>query len=229
MRINCMHLFPQLRKLEQKYAAELVVVGVHSAKFPGEKDTQNLRQAIIRYEIEHPVVNDRDFRVWWQHGVRAWPTLIFIDPEGKIIGKHEGEIALDAFDRVLEEMVAQFDERGVIDRAPIKFKLEREKETDRPVSFPGQVVADEASGRLFIADSNHNRIVVATLDGRVLDIVGTGVKGLVDGSFGEDAFDDPQGMALDGDMLYVADTNNHAIRVADLDGLGVCTLELIGI
>ena len=77
-----MNVFPQLRKLEHKYADELAVVGVHSAKFSGEKDTANLRQAVLRYEIEHPVVNDSDFNVWRSYAVRAWPTFMFIDPEG---------------------------------------------------------------------------------------------------------------------------------------------------
>ena len=211
-----MHVFPQLRKLEQKYAAELSVVGVHSAKFTAEKDTHNVRKAILRYEIDHPVVNDDDFLVWQQYAVRAWPTLMFIDPEGKVVGKHEGEIALDAFDRLIGEMVQEYDSQGLIDRRPLRFKLEREKELERPLSFPGKVLADEGGRRLVISDSNHHRIVVASLDGEVTDIVGTGEKGLSDGGFGEACFNDPQGAALDGDLLYVADTKNHALRLVDL-------------
>ena len=47
-----------MRKLEQKYAKELAVVGVHSAKFPNEKGTDNLRNAVQRYELQHPVAID---------------------------------------------------------------------------------------------------------------------------------------------------------------------------
>ena len=96
-----MHIFPQLRKLEEKYQEELVVVGVHSAKFTSEKDTANIEKAIRRLELEHPVVNDKDFRVWSQYSARAWPTLYVVDPEGNILGRHEGEITFDAFDRVI--------------------------------------------------------------------------------------------------------------------------------
>ena len=96
-----MHIFPQLRKLEEKYQEELVVVGVHSAKFTSEKDTANIEKAIRRFELEHPVVNDKDFRVWSQYSARAWPTLYVVDPEGNILGRHEGEITFDAFDRVI--------------------------------------------------------------------------------------------------------------------------------
>ena len=223
-----MHIFPQLRKLEQKYAGELAVVGVHSAKFTAEQDTVNLRKAVLRYEIEHPVVNDRDFQVWERYAVRAWPTLMFIDPEGKVIGKHEGEIASDSFDSLIGEMVSQFDAKGLLDRRPLEFKLERDKERERPLSFPGKVLADAASSRLFVADSNHNRILVASLDGDLIDIVGSGEPGLDDGSFDKATFKDPQGMALDGDALYVADTKNHAIRCVELAGKTVKTIAGTG-
>ena len=109
-----MHVFPQLRKLEHKYPAELAVVGVHSAKFEAERATENIRDAVMRYEVEHPVINDKDFRVWQQYSVRAWPTLYFIDPEGKVIGKHEGEIPVEELDRLIADMIRQFDERGLV-------------------------------------------------------------------------------------------------------------------
>jgi thiol-disulfide isomerase/thioredoxin len=78
--INCMHIIPELTALERKYPNELVVIGVHSAKFHNEGDSENIRQAILRYEIQHPVVNDRDFRIWRSYAVRAWPTLMVIKP-----------------------------------------------------------------------------------------------------------------------------------------------------
>ena len=223
-----MHIFPQLRKLEHKYAGELAVVGVHSAKFTAEKATDNVRKAILRYEIDHPVVNDKDFQVWQEYGIRAWPTLIFIDPEGNLIGKHEGEIALEPFERVIGEMVAEFDEKGLINRRPLQYKLERDKEWERPLSFPGKVLADEASGRIFVSDSNHNRVLVLSNKGEVLHVVGTGKGELVDGSFSEAAFNDPQGLELAGDTLYVADTKNHAIRAVDLANKKVETIAGTG-
>ena len=223
-----MHLFPQLRKLEEKYSAELVVIGVHSAKFTAEKSTANVRKAVLRYDIEHPVVNDRNFEVWQRYSVRAWPTLMFIDPEGKVVGKHEGEISADAFDNLIGEMVSYFDQRGLMDRTPLPFRLERDKELERTLSFPGKLLADEDSGKLFIADSNHNRLLIASLDGRVLDVVGSGEKGLVDGTFADSQFNDPQGMALVRDALYVADTKNHAIRKVDLSARSVETIAGTG-
>lgn len=210
-----MHIFPQLRKIEEKYANELMVIGVHSAKFPNEKEKENLREAAQRYELQHPVINDTEFQVWQQYACRAWPTLMFIDPEGKVIGKHEGELPYESFDRLIGQMVAEFESKGLLNRAPVvPFSTDRGPET--ALSFPGKVLAHDDSDRLFIADTNHNRILVASRDGVVKQIIGSGNMGLDDGSLATATFNHPQGMALDGNVLYVADTENHALRRVDL-------------
>ena len=217
-----MHIFPQLRKLERKYETELVVIGVHSAKFPNEKERENLYKAVRRCQLEHPVVNDADFQVWRQYSCRAWPTMMFIDPEGKVIGKHEGEITYDDLDHLLGEMVAEFDASGLLDRQTVAYSFESEPDTF--LSFPGKVLADDAGGRLFIADTNHNRILVSSLEGVVTEVIGTGQEGLVDGDFTTAQFNHPQGLELDGEVLYVADTENHCLRRVDLAQQAVETL-----
>ena len=191
-----------------------MVVGVHSAKFPNEKERANVYKAVQRYELEHAVINDAEFQVWQQYACRAWPTLMFIDPEGKVIGKHEGELSYDDFDNLLSRMVAEFDGNGLINRTPVQFASERE--TGGTLAFPGKVLADGASGRLFIADTNHNRVIVSSLEGEVKQVIGTGDEGMADGDFGSAALNHPQGMALAGESLYIADAENHAIRRADL-------------
>ena len=221
-----MHIFPQLRKLERKYASELVVVGVHSAKFPTEKETDSLTAAVRRCELEHPVINDAEFQVWQQYSCRAWPTLMFIDPNGNVIGKHEGELTFEQFDQLLMGMVAEFDELGIMHRSPLPTSPPRGPEND--LSFPGKVLADEAGGRLFIADTNHNRIIVSSFDGDVKQVIGTGEEALVDGPVSQSAFNHPQGMAINGDILYVADTENHAIRRIDLQDGQVETIAGTG-
>ena len=210
-----MHIFPQLRKLEEKYQEELVVVGVHSAKFTSEKDTANIEKAIRRLELEHPVVNDKDFRVWSQYSARAWPTLYVVDPEGNILGRHEGEITFDAFDRVIRDMITEFEVRGTLDRTPIP-GLSAHKEEGGTLSFPSKIIADEKGSRLFVSDSNHNRVLSISLDGKILDVIGGGDVGLEDGDYADAKFHHPHGLTLSGDSLYVADTENHAIRRIDL-------------
>jgi thiol-disulfide isomerase/thioredoxin len=222
--INCMHVIPDLKKLEAKYANQLVVIGVHSAKFTTEKGTDNIRQAILRYEIEHPVVNDRDFEVWRSYAARAWPTLVLINPKGKIVGQISGEGIYEPFDDVIGRLIPYFRAQGVLDEKPFRTRTERSLAPPSLLSFPGKVLADERSNRLFISDSNHNRVIVASLDGEVQTVIGDGESGLRDGSFAEAEFDHPQGLALDGDTLYVCDTENHTIRRVDLKAGSVATL-----
>ena len=212
--------------MEEKYADELVVIGVHSAKFPNEKYADNVLLAAQRYELKHPIVNDAEFEVWKQYACRAWPTLMFVDPEGKVIGKHEGELPYEAFDDLIGRMVAEFDEQGLIDRRDLGLKPEPVEES--ALAFPGKVLADGPGNRLFIADTNHNRIVVADLDGQVQAIVGNGAEDFADGDYASAAFNHPQGMELVGDTLYVADTENHAIRRVNLAAGTVDTIAGTG-
>ena len=226
--INCLHVIPDLKRLEAKYAKELVVIGVHSAKFDNEKDTDNIRRIILRYEIEHPVVNDADFKIWNSYAVRAWPTQVLIDPAGYVAGQVAGDGNYDAIDKAISGLADAARKRGELNEQPLKLALERAKVGDLPLAFPGKVLADEESGRLFIADSNHNRIVVARLDGAVTEVIGTGARGAADGAFDRATFYRPQGLALDGDHLYVADTENHLIRRVDLKSRAVETVAGTG-
>ncbi|HEY2951246.1 MAG TPA: thioredoxin-like domain-containing protein [Verrucomicrobiae bacterium] len=228
--INCIHIIPDLKRLEAEFPNELVVIGVHSAKFDNEKQTDNIRQAILRYEIEHPVINDKDFVVWHSFGARSWPTLVLINPSGRIIGYHSGEGIYDLFDHVIGETVRHFDEKKQIDRAALSLKLERTKGPKPLFSYPGKIAGDAKSKRLFFSDSNHNRLIVATLDGAILDVIGDGEIGLRDGDFATARFFRPQGVCFDGEknFLYVADTENHAIRRVDLNAKTVETLAGTG-
>ena len=226
--INCIHIIPDLKKLEEKYARQLVVIGVHSAKFENEKQTENIRRIILRYEIEHPVYNDAEFKVWESYGIRAWPTQILIDPAGYVIGSISGEGNYEAIDQAIEKTVADFRKRGELNEVPLKLALERAKVGDLPLAFPGKLIADAKSDRLFIADSNHNRIVITRLDGTFVETIGTGAPGAVDGPYDKASFFRPQGMALDGDNLYVADTENHLLRKVDLKSRSVQTLAGTG-
>src|SRR5437773_170552 len=227
--INCMHIIPDLKKLERKYPNELVVIGVHSAKFTAEKGTENIRQAILRYEIEHPVVNDHEMQIWQEYTVRSWPTLFLIDPAGKVVAYMSGEGVYAQFDKYIARVIERFDAKKMIDRRPLNLKLERQRTPTSVLAFPGKVLADEKSKQLFIADSNHNRIVVVSLDdSSVKEVIGSGEIGLSDGNFETAAFNHPQGMALDGSILYVADTENHALRAVDLGKRSVTTIAGTG-
>src|SRR5438128_7865076 len=183
-----MHIIPDIKKLEKKYPNEVVVIGVHSAKFENEKDTENIRRIILRYEIEHPIVNDAAFAIWHAYAVNAWPTRYLIDPAGYIIGKLSGEGGYEALDQIIGETIAEFRKRGELNEAPLKLALERAKIGDLPLAFPGKILADSKNDRLFIADSNHNRLVITKLDGTLIETTGIGASGAADGSFDKASF-----------------------------------------
>lgn len=176
-----------------------MVVGVHSAKFMAERATENLREAVLRYGVVHPVVNDRDFAVWNAYGVRAWPTLIFVAPDGALLAKHEGEAPLEALEPAVSRMLAEFRRKGLIDTSrPLPLRAESTRQA--PLAFPGKVAVDR--GRLAVSDTNHGRVVLATIDGEVQAVF--------------DGFDRPQGVYFVGDHLYVADVASHTVNRLEL-------------
>lgn len=227
--INCHHVLPDLAKLEEKYKDELVVIGVHTAKFDAERDTANIRKKVREYGIKHPVVNDADQAIWQRFGVESWPTLVLIDATGRYFGALPGEGHYAEFDRAIGKLVANHDALGELDRSPVHFRLEDEKvAVDGPLRFPGKVLADPAGDRLFISDTGHNRIVITDLNGQFKDAVGSGTPELKDGDYTRAAFNRPQGMCLVGDDLYVADVENHAIRAIHLKSKAVETVAGTG-
>ena len=226
--VNCMHILLDLAYLEHKYRNELVVIGVHAAKFANEREADNIRQAILRYDIEHPVVNDYRFQIWQHYTVRSWPTLIVIKPDSYVLGYLSGEGKREILVQVIDDLIEEARHAGILNSTPLQFALEKDRCLSDVLSFPGKVEADEASHRLFIADSNHNRMVIADLEGQVLDIAGSGAIGQADGPFATASFNHPQGMVLDGDSLYVADTENHLLRKLDLKTRTVTTIAGTG-
>jgi DNA-binding beta-propeller fold protein YncE len=223
--INCLHIMPDLAKLEKKYPNELVVIGVHSPKFENEKVTASIRKAVLRYQIEHPVVNDAEHAIWDRYEVEAWPTMVLIDPEGNLVGFTSGEGNYELLDVVIGKLVDEHKKKKTLDEKPIRFDLAKYRESgDTPLFFPGKVAADAAGKRLFIADSTHHRVVVTDLEGNKIAVIGTGTPGKTGGAFDKAQFDDPQGMAVRGDTVYVADRKNHLIRAIDLKAKTVETV-----
>ncbi len=249
--INCLHVLPDLKYLEQKYKDSLTIIGVHSAKFDNEKDTENIRQAILRYDIEHPVLVDSDFRVWHEYAVRAYPTFMVIDPDGYVVDYFSGEGKRDILDELIGKLIQQYQEKGNVNFQEISLILEKQRQPlITPLAFPGKVLATNAG--LFVADSGHHRIVGSEGsrewgvgsrgeggvgsrgeggEGEVIYVIGSGKSGFKDGDFESAQFFTPQGMTFDevNQVLYVADTGNHALRRVDLKRRVVETIAGTGI
>jgi len=214
--INCIHIIPTLKRLEAKFADDLVVIGVHSPKFPGEKRTENLEQAIRRYEIEHPIVHDRHFTIWKNYTVRAWPTLVFIDPMGYIIGELAGEPDADILETTLDNLLVALRKKDLLEGGARGLFQPSARETETALRFPGKIAYSEKDDAFAIADANHNQIVIAGRQGNILHRIGRGPAGQNDGGFGEAEFYRPQGLAYQDGVVWVADTENHLLRRIDV-------------
>ncbi len=225
--INCQHIIPDLDHLEKDFGNKLVIIGVHSGKYSAEHDDQSIEDAIKEFGIDHPVVNDPDYAFWNAYGANAWPTLVLVDPTGKIVGAHAGEGVYPLFQPIISSLLQEF--KGRLTDTPIPVKLNTTT-TSTVLSFPGDVLPDPAQNRLFIADSGHNRILIADMSGKLESAIGDGKAGFADGSAAEAEFRQPQGLALspDGKTLYVADTWNHAIREVELGSGQVTTIAGTG-
>ena len=228
--INCLHVLDELRELEEKHRDTVVIVGVHSPKFVHEADHRAVVDAVARYEVHHPVLDDPALVTWKQYAVRAWPTLVVIDPEGYVVAQHAGEGHAHAIARLVEELEAEHEAKGTLRRGDSPYVPAEPVAGD--LKFPGKVVR-LPNGHFLVADSGHHSLVELAGDGeRVVRRIGDGERGLVDGL--APRFSEPQGLALvpEGlDLGYdvvVADTVNHALRGVRLADGEVRTLAGTG-
>jgi hypothetical protein len=215
-----MHNVAQLRRLRERFPNDLVIIGVHSAKFPSEGITGNIREAAHRYGIEHPVLNDNRFLIWNAYAVRAWPTIILINPTGKIVETEPGEIDADDWIPRIEAILSDFEKQGLLNHAPLSFQSGESFMPRSLLSYPSRVITAPGD-RLFVADTGNHRILELHLlpSGDAAEIVrafGSGKPGLQDGALQKAEFHHPRGIYLFNDDLYVADTGNHAIRKINL-------------
>lgn len=188
---------------------------MHSAKFPHESGAAALRQAVRRHQITHPVVNDAEFAIWQRYGVRAWPTLVLVDPSGYVVEVVAGEGNGPRLDERIGELIAVHRADGTLHEGPGP-ALAPDGLDASPLLFPGKVALDPAGELLAIADSGHHRVLLADPDGTIRSVAGSGKPGAADGGFADATFRHPQGLAFHAGGLYVADTENHLIRRLDL-------------
>lgn len=227
--INCIHVIPDLQYLEHKFGDKIAVIGVHSAKFQNEKDSENIRSAILRYGIEHPVVNDADFKIWQGFGVRAWPTFVLINPDGIIEEVYSGEGNRNQVEDDINSLLKKYKN---INAAKLPISLEKDKAPKTILKFPGKIAsAENIEGKpaIFISDSGNNRIIAVRDDGEIFLKIGSGKAGFKDGDFSVAEFNDPQGLLYNDGILYVAETKNHALREINLNNKTVKTIAGTGI
>jgi DNA-binding beta-propeller fold protein YncE len=199
--VNCLRVLEELRRLERRFTEELVVVGVHSPKFPREAEHQSVERAVRRHRIAHPVLDDPSLTTWKRYGVRAWPTLVLVDPKGYVIGALSGEGHGRELAKVVDEVVARHEAKGTLVTEPIY--VDPVTPGEGVLAFPGRVAVSADGRRLAIADTAHDQVLVCTTGGLVLEA--------------HTGFAQPQGVRFDGTAVMVCDTG--ANRVVRTDGV----------
>lgn len=235
---NCLHVVPELQRLERQFADVLTVVGVHSPKFPHEAGDDALAAAIERAGITHAVLADPHHALWRQYAVRAWPTLVLVDPEGYVVAQVAGEGHGPRLAELIATMVASYEQRGVLRRgagpAVQPVRTARRAAPAAALHLPAKAIVLPAArtGRpadtLLVADAGAHRLTELAPDATtVLRRIGTGRRG--------QTFAEPNGLALlPGEVaarvgydLLVADTAAHVLRGVRLrDGAVTATLDL---
>lgn len=213
--VNCLHVLDELRELEEKHRDTVVIIGVHSPKFVHEAEHQAVVDAVERYEVHHPVLDDPELATWKQYAVRAWPTLVVIDPEGYVVAQHAGEGHAHAIEKLVDELESEHAAKGTLRRGDGPYVAPEPVATH--LRFPGKALLLPDGGFL-VSDTTRHRLVELDADGEtVRRHFGTGERGLSDGGPDEARFSEPQGLAVlpDG-RVAVADTVNHALRALDL-------------
>jgi thiol-disulfide isomerase/thioredoxin len=222
--INCIHVLADLKKLEEKYGDRLAVIGVHTPKFENEENIETLRNIIVRYGINHPVVHDVDSVLGRIYGMRAWPTQVMIDPEGFILGSVTGENHYELFDELISELIEEH--HDIMDPSPLPLALEKDKFASSLLAAPGKIAVSDS--HVAISDTLHHRVILADHNGRIQAIYGGPDADLEDGDAESTRFHSPQGLAFSDRGLFVADTGNHVIRYIDLSNGQVQTIAGTG-
>ncbi|WP_121704768.1 NHL domain-containing thioredoxin family protein [Streptomyces sp. E5N298] len=225
--INCLHALDELRELEAGHRDTVVIVGVHSPKFAHEAEHGAVLDAVERYAVEHPVLDDPELDTWKQYAVRAWPTLVVIDPEGYVVAQYSGEGHAHTIERLVQELEAEHAAKGTLRRGDAPYVAPEPEPT--ALRFPGKVLA-LPSGNFLVSDTSRHQLVELGGDGETpVRRIGSGKRGLTDGPAERARFSEPQGLALlPDDSVIVADTVNHALRRYDPATGAVTTLAGTG-
>lgn len=230
--INCQHVLAKLRELEDKHGLDgsggVVVVGVHSAKFSAERETQNIAAAVERYGVRHPVINDERMELWNGVGVSAWPTLALVGPTGNLLALWSGERQEEDIGTIISAALNYYSD--IIDHRPLpeapKQNFGNRRPLASPLRYPGKVALSRDGNSLFVADSGNNRVLeIDANTNEVRRAFGSGEADLKDSSDPtRAAFHFPQGLVEYDGVLYVADTESHAVRAINLNSGVVDTI-----
>ncbi|HVR80837.1 MAG TPA: thioredoxin-like domain-containing protein [Luteimonas sp.] len=208
-----------LAQLQARHGERMQVLAVHVPRFDHERDSRRIVKHLNRHGFEFPVAHDPDWTLWQQYGIEAWPTVVLIDGNGRLRERIVGDGPVRELDALAARLCA---EQGMAPGGTEPIEVRRRAEPAMPLRFPTGLAIN--GQYLYVADSGHHRVLECDHAGRVLRQFGSGGPGFIDGPSELAAFVRPHGLCLQRDTLYVADTDNHAVRRIHLRSGDVDTL-----
>lgn len=106
--INCIRTIPYLVDWNEKYADKgLAIVGVHAPEFEFEKNIENVKEAVERFGIKYPVIQDNDKGTWNAYQNQYWPRKYIVDNEGYVRYDHIGEGGYAETEKVIQSLLQE--------------------------------------------------------------------------------------------------------------------------
>ena len=231
-RVGCRQALRELEALAQSFRDEAVaVVAVHAGKFPGELSREAAHRAFLRYGVSFPVLLDPEHAVYDAARARTWPTFLVLDVHDRVAFRRAGEVRAASLAPLLHTLMAEAGEQPtrVLPTPTIPAHDDVLSFPERVHVYPDALMqelgADPFSGGLiYLADTGNHRVLELQLDrddegwptAQVLRRFGGGRPGYQDGPAENALFHSPRGVGRSSTDLFVADTDNHAVRAIDL-------------
>lgn len=185
--MNCLNVLTEIKALEEEFKDELLVIGVHSGKHLHEKDDKSVLDAMKRNKVEHCVINDADLKLWDGYGIKAWPSLVLIDPQGYVLKQYRGEGHLEELRSDIKRLISQHE------LSSQKFEPAEEKKENNILKYPQKILASK--DYLFI--SHLDEVLVCSYEGEILHRISD--------------ISEPQGMVYLHEKLYIASCSGGCI------------------
>lgn len=232
--VDCSSTIDDIKKLEEEFGSRLLVISIYLPLPQENKDNSSLRKSILKCDINYPAINDGDGKVHNHYKVKSSPTIIITDIRGKIFKRYDGDYQFDKLHKDINRIITRY--RFEINRDQLPLLLEKNNEITNVLRFPSKILYisnfQSQSGVIpviAISNSGNNEILISSLNGEIIEKIGSSVVGFEDGDFSKASFDNPTGLLFLDNMLYVADSNNHAIRLVNLKEKTVKTLMGSGV
>ncbi len=209
-----------MKKLKDEFGSKLTVIGVHVGKFEGDKASESVRKAVLKYDIDYPVINDNNSRIANLFAIKAIPSFALINVHGDLYETYEGDKKIGAIKKAIDKLISKY--KFEISRDSLPEVLEKYSVIGNVLSFPAHIeyvydfsYKSRSMPAFLISNSAKNSIIATSIIGDIAVQVGSGQVGFKDGKFGEAMFNSPRGLAFHAGKLYVADSGNSAIREID--------------